>query len=517
MQIKTFLPTVLCLATATLATSLSAETFNNVTVSQDATIAGAAFFGSVHSEGLPGNPTNIPFPGVKMHVTQGSQEIWNSVLVPGYYQDNWITVEQWGYAPGPGHYEPQYTWGVVSQEYIPPVYDAEGNLIGGDYYQDTYGDVYTGDVWVPGEDTWQIIGTTMENQPIWIDDHYDSTYSYTQYDAPLIRQTATRSDANWVWEVPTLEGEAKAVMRLWEGGLGLLNYEGQMRMSITPTSVYYENGAGSSTQMKADVTTYVTQVTGSGTFEESKTEVRPELVRLTRKEVVNNVMTTGQTQIAAKSASFGGVVTVQGNLIVEGTITASGEPVGSGGTVPGADYLTAEQISSTYLSSAAAASTYLTTQAASATYALKTSVTGLLPADQAALTYLSIGDAAATYVTQVFAETLLPKDEALATYLSKTEAAAAYAPADQVVSPTSLTTTLAAFQRNDQPLVAVHPATFKSSVMLEGERTADPDLPEQDPQESRKIVPTGGPFLVPEQGDISMGEFRAGALPVAEP
>lgn len=502
----TLIPRALCFACLVGGSPLLGTTFNTVTVNQDATIAGAAFFGSVSNDNTPLGPIT-PFPGMKVHVTQGSNEVWNSVMVSGYYQDNWVTVEQWGNVPSnTGRWEPQYTWGIVSEEYIPPVYDYDGSVITEGYWNQTFGDVYTGDVWVADPDVWGITGTITENQPIWVPDHYESTYSYTQFHAPLIHQTATRSDANWVWEVPTSEGTTRAVMRLWDGGIALPNYDGQTLMSITPTSIYYSNETGSNSLMNAQGSLYLTQVTNGATLEESKSEVRPELLRLTRKEVTNNVATIGMTQIAAKSATFGGIVTVEGNLNVLGTITQGGEPVGQGGN-PGADYLTAQQISATYL----------TTQAAGNTYALKTSIYGLLSAQQAALTYVTQTAADDLYALKADAEALLPRDEAAMTYLSQADAATTYALAAQVVTPGALATMLAGYHRNDQALVAVHPATFKSHVMVEGQQTADPDLPQQDPLESRKIVPSGGQLLVPEQGDISMGEFRAGALPVPAP
>ena len=46
-------------------------------------------------------------------------------------------------------------------------------------------------------------------------------------------------------------------------------------------------------------------------------EARPELVRLTRRDGDG---TLGQTQIAAKSAAFGGVVEVAGDLMVQGAL-----------------------------------------------------------------------------------------------------------------------------------------------------------------------------------------------------
>lgn len=53
----------------------------------------------------------------------------------------------------------------------------------------------------------------------------------------------------------------------------------------------------------------------------------------------------------------------------------------------------------------------------------------------------------------------------------------------------------------------------KGSLTVQGQR--DPSAP--DPTTTTKVIPKNGQMiLVPEQGDISMGEFRSGALPVAQ-
>ena len=66
--------------------------------------------------------------------------------------------------------------------------------------------------------------------------------------------------------------------------------------------------------------TYTTTSVTSGVWGQSKTEVRPEMLRLTRTETASGTTTIGQTQIAARSASFAGVVTVQGDLKVQGVL-----------------------------------------------------------------------------------------------------------------------------------------------------------------------------------------------------
>lgn len=247
--------------------------------------------------------------------------MWGTVLVPAHYQDNWVTVEDLGWNPDAGQWQQQYEWQVVSSEYYPPIFDESGIMLFDGYYDYHYDWVYTGETWVV-TGAYEVIGTHSENQPVWVDDSYEP-FQDVAYSAPVIHQKASRSDANWTWEVPTEGGGTKVALRLWNGGLSLPRLDGNIGMSLTPGALIYTLG-NTTTQVGAGVTTYVTQVTEGGTAAESKNEVRPELVRLTRTETTSGTTTTGMTQIAAKSASFGGVVTVQGNLQAQGNLQVQG-------------------------------------------------------------------------------------------------------------------------------------------------------------------------------------------------
>lgn len=300
-----------------------AESFSDIDVSNNATIAGAAFFGSIQVDSL-GNSLSH---GMALNVSQTTEEVVSGYIIPAHYDDNWVTVEDWGWVEVGGYWSPQYSWQVVGQDYFPPVYDEFGNVIEPEHWEDRYGNVYIGDIWFPGNQTWEITGTHQENQQIWVPDE-TQTYTELRYNAPVIHQRATRSDANWVWEVPDGNGGAREVMRLWDGGLGLADASSGLGMTLSPSALYYTRsgtvpGAEASTttaQIGAEVTTYTTTSNGGGLWAQSKSEVRPELMRLTRTETTGGTMTVGQTQIAAKSASFGGVVTVQGDLKVQGVL-----------------------------------------------------------------------------------------------------------------------------------------------------------------------------------------------------
>jgi len=298
----------------------SAQSYTDIDVSNQATIGAAIHLGSVQLGQTAGSTSY----GLRMQVSQQAQEVMQGYTIPGYYQDNWVTIEDWGYIEVGGYWSPQYTWGIVGEDYFPPVYDENGIEIAAGYWVPRYGDVYTGNVWVPGTYTWGITGTHQDNQPVWVPDQV-SSYAEMRYDAPVIHATASRSDANWVWEVPDSGGSLRKVLRLWDGGMALPLPNGDVKMTLSPTSLFYTDSTALNAsdtinkvvQMNAEGTTHTTTVNAPGVTEENKLESRPELVRLTRRDADG---TLGQTQIAAKSAAFGGVVEVAGDLKVQGTL-----------------------------------------------------------------------------------------------------------------------------------------------------------------------------------------------------
>lgn len=300
----------------------SAQSYTDLDVSNQATIGAAIHLGTVQLGQTAGSTSY----GQRMEVSQQAEEVMQSYTIPGYNQDNWVTVEDWGDVWQSGYWSPQYTWGIVGEDYFPPVLDENGVEIAAEYWVPRYGDVYTGDVWVDGYYYWGITGTHQENQPTWVPDELVS-YSEMRYDAPVVHHTASRSDTNWVWEVPGSNGDLRKVMRLWDGGLALPLPNGDVTMTLSPTSLFYTStqSAPNGTdvlyklaQMNAEGMTQTTTVPAAG--EESKLETLPELIRLTRTEINGGITTIGQTQIAAKSAAFGGVVEVAGDLKVQGTL-----------------------------------------------------------------------------------------------------------------------------------------------------------------------------------------------------
>lgn len=315
--IRTLLSIVLGLMSCYTAT---AQSYTDLDVSNQATIGAAIHLGRVQT-GLTAGSSSY---GLRMEVSQQSEEVMKSYTIQGYYQDNWVAVEDWGWVTVPGYWSPQYTWGVVGQDYFPPVLDENGVVILLGFWTDRFGLIYDGDSWVPDSTNWGITGTHQENQGTWVPDQLVS-YSEMRYDAPVIHHSASRSDSNWVWEVPDANGSLRKVMRLWDGGMALPLPNGDVKMTLSPTSLFYKNSTALNAsdtmdkivQMNAEGTTHTTTVNALGLTEENKMEARPELIRLTRRDADG---TLGQTQIAAKSAAFGGVVEVTGDLKVQGTL-----------------------------------------------------------------------------------------------------------------------------------------------------------------------------------------------------
>ena len=100
-----------------LGTSVFAQSYSDLDVSNQATIGAAIHLGSVQLGSTTAAGTSY---GLRMAVSQQAEEVMQSYTIPGYTQDNWVTVEDWGWVTVPGYMAPQYIWGVVGQDYFPP-------------------------------------------------------------------------------------------------------------------------------------------------------------------------------------------------------------------------------------------------------------------------------------------------------------------------------------------------------------------------------------------------------------
>jgi hypothetical protein len=208
-------------------------------VAQDAHIQGATFFGK-----LADDPSSA---GFKVDVVQASYltggELIQEGQESGYY--DYEVIQH----PARTWYEDVYTdiWGMVDQGYwepgtlveypystwVDPVYDEEGNLIS-DGYEYFYSEwIEEGGQWVENwvegvirtdwtqvehyEEAWE------EEIAHWIDTSTAAVYSEVVevFEKPVIRFSATRSDASWLWQNPG-DGETQEsrwLMKLSNAGL----------------------------------------------------------------------------------------------------------------------------------------------------------------------------------------------------------------------------------------------------------------------------------------------------------
>jgi hypothetical protein len=305
----------------------SVHIYSNLGVTGSADFSHTAAFGTLYT-GLQSSPTPTGR-AFTVSTSQGFQEVQVPYTVEGYYQDGYITVEDYGTIYS-GHWEAQYTWGIVSGQSYPAVYD-ENNVETTPAYDDyQYGYIYTGDVWVD-DSYWGVIGTHSEPGQIWVEAH-DSTYTDYQFDVPKIQFTAARSDANWAWQVPASGGGVKDIMLLWNGGLRIPSEDSNRMMALMEDSLtqsYQQPWDGTqerldSSELRMNELKKYTRVrydTGLGEVTEiSTSQVRSESIQFSHEEQMAGTSSTVQTQIAAKSATFGGVVQVEGDVKVHGVL-----------------------------------------------------------------------------------------------------------------------------------------------------------------------------------------------------
>lgn len=274
---------------------------------------------------------NASYEGSAFYIStsQALQPVQVPYTVDGHYQDTYVTVEEYGMIYS-GYWQATYDYGIVSGQTYPPSIDAQGNVLSAKWNAKQYGYIYTGDTWIDNS-YWGVTGSHTEPGRVWVDS-YQSSYTDYQYDVPKIQFTAARSNSNWAWQVPTHNGGIKDIMLLWNGGLRLPSDDSNRMMALMSDSLtqsYHTpltNGVEKweSSELKMDSLKTSSQVARKGpggvVNEISQSQLRPEAIQFTREEQKKGTAITVQTQIAAKSASFGGVVQVEGDMKVRGVL-----------------------------------------------------------------------------------------------------------------------------------------------------------------------------------------------------
>ena len=301
-----------------------------LSVQQDTDLRGPVFFGM-----LPQNPNLEAF---HIDVTQGYLNGMQTVLVPAHTAPLTMVVES--YAPArTAKAVPVQDYGWIDQpvrihratlditnavtvprwtEQVPPI----------------WGPLSTSHEVRRTGSQFEISGTRAVTFPADQPAHYE-TIRVRNYTAPVIQFTATRSDAVWAWRTPDPSGGVdyngraalKDIMTLSDGNLTLNGDSGLGSLSITPASIgathvlHIDDGGGYSANTMttgADGLDFLHQDENDSVMvAASHAQVVPNAIILTREE---DGQPTGITQIAAKSAQFGGVVTVEGNANVKGVL-----------------------------------------------------------------------------------------------------------------------------------------------------------------------------------------------------
>jgi len=295
---------------------------DNITIQQ------AALFGMVYTD----TSATTLAEGLRIDASQDTAEVYHTSTTPGYFDDNWVTIEEFGEVEI-GHWEYTTEYQIVGYDKIPATYDEDGNIITPESYEPRWDDVVTGSTWVSEGTTWGVTGTHQENQPVWRDEQTNSWTETTAGGTPRVRFNATRSDTNFTFRVPspgTPDG-MKDILVVWEGGLTLPNIDTSRTSVFTSGSLqqswwrsvsntYLVSTSNVRAESITQRSTASYSAAGAAHLDTSENEARPEYLRLTRTENVNGTSTVAQTQIAAKSATFAGVVEVSGNLKVQGAL-----------------------------------------------------------------------------------------------------------------------------------------------------------------------------------------------------
>jgi hypothetical protein len=290
-------------------------------VQQDTNLYGATTFGR-----LAENPQ---MEGLRVAVQQDSwTSTYTNVITPGYgiYHD--VIVEDYGWIDA-GYWSPVYGW-VTVNDYIPATYDADANILTPESWSSHQEWQQVSSTWFSNL-IWGVTGThTQQVQDYWVPEQVE-TVELTNFGAPRILLGATRSDTNWVFQAPsTSNGQMRDVLTIYNGGMNMSSEDGLNSISLSPWQVaqYAHNPSSNTTynaQRQADVTVHTSNASWqspSGLMHAETTNTsRPESIVLSRTEFgASGTGNSTQTQIAAKSAQFGGVVTVEGDLKVKGSL-----------------------------------------------------------------------------------------------------------------------------------------------------------------------------------------------------
>jgi hypothetical protein len=301
--------------------------YDSLTVQQGLSILqDTSLYGATTSFGrLTDNPQ---MPVFQLGLSQDEWEYTQSnVIRPGYNSYQTIVVEDYGWMDT-GYWQPNFDW-VTVDEYYPPVYDTDGNVVSEGYSNSRQDWQQVGQTWIPTQ-VYGVTGTHTETQETWVPDEVENV-TMTGYGAAHVKFNASRSDTNYDFNFPSSYGGGSMwkAMTIYSGGITMNSEDGWGSLALTPRSFsqwgYGANGAYATALATAEQTQHYSWqssvLTPAGWVSAgSNSYLRADALQFSRTEYSAAGTTTAQTQIAARSAQFGGAVTVEGNLNVKGRL-----------------------------------------------------------------------------------------------------------------------------------------------------------------------------------------------------
>jgi hypothetical protein len=323
--------------------SLRAETFSNLTISNDALFKGNTLFGDlVDQTGGPGFRIKVEqlTSMVEQTVVVAEQEIehtfWHDeygMIYGGYYNDVYgdVTVDFW--VPDEGYYDSVMTG-----------YDEDNNAIYEEQWVTTmagYWDSTTEYQWISSEwvsdstGYWGVINSTSTTETEIIPEHEVTEY-VPVIGAPTVRFTGNRSDTVWRWENPQSTGGHRQLMVLSGGGLSfpsshgsdwyrrsLINDREVLLSEVLATTVASQRQAYGSIMTRDGLEVWGEEGGEMKTSDrllapamESSVKVDHHAVHLARSYASGDSRVTKVTRILPDHAEFGGTVNIHGVLRV---------------------------------------------------------------------------------------------------------------------------------------------------------------------------------------------------------
>lgn len=335
--------TVLGIVGFALPHSLRAETFSNLTISNDALFKGDALFGDLIDQ--------TGGPGFRIKVQQLTTMVEQTVIVPeqeiehtfwhdeygmiyeGYYVDHYdyVTVDHW--VPDEGYYDSVI---IGYDEDSNPIYEEQWVTTMAVYWYSSTEYQWISSEWVSdGIGYWGVTNSYSTTETEIIPEH-EVTELVPVIGSPTVRFTGNRSDTVWQWENPQSTGGHRQLMVLSGGGLSfpsslgsdwyrrsLINDREVLLSEVLATTVANQRQAYGAIMTRDGLEVWGEEGGEMKTSDrllapamESSVKVDHHAVHLARSYASGDSRVTKVTRILPDHAEFGGTVKIHGVLRV---------------------------------------------------------------------------------------------------------------------------------------------------------------------------------------------------------